>query len=137
MLAVMDKQFGLGFLLRTYLGIGSNVVRPIQRHDRKSIGAERSVSSFRPFEVQNETTKNPPVRTFNPLGDKSKILQKLEEVAVELEKDMQKTGWTGRTVTLKYKLDTYQGGWLPNFVQRMLLICWIQFLLAPNHLIVG
>src|ERR1700722_11737877 len=59
MLAVMDKQFGLGFLLRTYLGIGSNVVRPIQRHDRKSIGAERSVSSFRPFEVRDETTKKP------------------------------------------------------------------------------
>jgi len=87
------------------------------------------------FEMRRQ--KSPPVRTFNPLGDKSKILQKLEEVAVELEKDMQKTGWTGRTVTLKYKLDTYQGGWLPNFVQRMLLICWIQFLLAPNHLIVG
>jgi DNA polymerase kappa len=36
-------------------------------------------------------------------------LEKLNEVAAELEKDMEQNGWTGRTVTLKYKLDTYQG----------------------------
>jgi DNA polymerase kappa len=38
-------------------------------------------------------------------------LQKLDEVATELEKDMEENGWTGRTVTLKYKLDTFQGMW--------------------------
>ena len=38
-----------------------------------------------------------------------KILEKLSEVSAELEQDMNETGWTGRTVTLKYKLDTYQG----------------------------
>lgn len=37
----MDKQFGLHFLLKTYLGIASNEVRPPQREERKSIGAER------------------------------------------------------------------------------------------------
>lgn len=37
----MDKQFGHIFLLRTHLGIASNVVRPHAREDRKSIGAER------------------------------------------------------------------------------------------------
>lgn len=37
----MDKQFGLHFLLQTYLGIASNVVQPGQRVERKSIGAER------------------------------------------------------------------------------------------------
>ncbi|PFH53760.1 hypothetical protein AMATHDRAFT_991 [Amanita thiersii Skay4041] len=84
---LMDKQFGLGFLLRTYLGIGSNVVQPYQREERKSIGAER---------------------TFSALGDKEKIFNKLEEIAQELEHDMETNGWTGRTVTLKYKLDTYQ-----------------------------
>lgn len=47
--------------------------------------------------------------TFHPIGDKAKILEKLEEVAAELEEDMQRTGWTGKTVTLKYKLDTYEG----------------------------
>lgn len=37
------------------------------------------------------------------------MLKKLEEVAAELSDDMEGTGWTGKTVTLKYKLDTYQG----------------------------
>jgi DNA polymerase kappa len=40
-LSVMDKTFGLHGLLRIYLGIGSNVVQPHQREERKSIGAER------------------------------------------------------------------------------------------------
>lgn len=40
-LSLMDKQFGLHFLLQTYLGIASNVVQPWQREERKSIGAER------------------------------------------------------------------------------------------------
>jgi hypothetical protein len=48
-------------------------------------------------------------RTFEPLSDKERILKKLEAVAAELEKDMQSCGWTGKTVTLKFKLDTYQG----------------------------
>lgn len=38
---LMDRQFGLNFLLRTYLGIASNVVRPGQREERKSVGSER------------------------------------------------------------------------------------------------
>jgi DNA polymerase kappa len=41
--------------------------------------------------------------------EKEKILQKLDEVAAELESDMERSGWAGKTVTLKYKLDTYQG----------------------------
>ncbi|KAH7874546.1 uncharacterized protein C8R40DRAFT_1272652 [Lentinula edodes] len=86
-IALLDKEFGLRFMLQTYLGIASNVVRPHSREERKSIGAER---------------------TFHPLADKGKILQKLEEVAEELENDMTETGWAGRTVTLKYKLENYQ-----------------------------
>ncbi|RXW21284.1 hypothetical protein EST38_g4573 [Candolleomyces aberdarensis] len=86
-ISLMDKQFGLIFLLRTYLGIASNIVEPYAREERKSIGAER---------------------TFSPLDSKEKILAKLEEVAVELEKDMEEEGWVGKTVTLKFKLDTYQ-----------------------------
>lgn len=89
-LALLDKEFGLRFLLQTYLGIASNAVRPISRDERKSIGAER---------------------TFPPLADKDKILQKLDEVAEELENDMTESGWAGRTVTLKFKLDDYQGGY--------------------------
>lgn len=86
-LLLLDNQFGLRHLLQTHLGIASNVVEPHQREERKSIGAER---------------------TFNPIDDKTKILQKLEEVAQELENDMKESGWTGKTVTLKFKLDTYQ-----------------------------
>ncbi|KAL0956325.1 hypothetical protein HGRIS_002477 [Hohenbuehelia grisea] len=86
-ISLLDKQLGLRFLLRTYLGISSNVVRPYQREERKSIGAER---------------------TFSSIGDESLILQKLEDIAEELEKDMQENQWAGRTVTLKFKLDTYQ-----------------------------
>ncbi|KAI0339802.1 DNA/RNA polymerase [Trametopsis cervina] len=86
-ISLMDKQFGLTFLLQTYLGIASNAVEPPQREERKSIGAER---------------------TFQAIGEKDEILAKLDEVAAELEEDMERTGWTGKTVTLKYKLDTYQ-----------------------------
>ena len=40
-LSLMDKQFGLHFLLRTHLGIASNVVQPGRREERKSVGVER------------------------------------------------------------------------------------------------
>ena len=43
------------------------------------------------------------------MNDRERILEKLSEISVELEKDMTEMGWIGRTVTLKYKLDTYQG----------------------------
>ncbi|KAM5540203.1 hypothetical protein V8D89_006022 [Ganoderma adspersum] len=86
-LSLMDKQFGLMFLLQSYLGIASNVVEPWQREEKKSIGSER---------------------TFHALSDTEKILAKLEEVARELSADMTGGGWTGKTITLKYKLDTFQ-----------------------------
>ena len=43
-------------------------------------------------------------------------MRHLEDVAGELEADMVKQGWTGTTVTLKYKLDTFKGE--PLFAQR-------------------
>jgi hypothetical protein len=42
----MDKEFGLKSMLCTYLGIGSNVVQPWVREERKSIGAERFVCLY-------------------------------------------------------------------------------------------
>ena len=45
-ISLMDKQFGLMFLLRTHLGVASNVVQAYQREERKSIGAERSIHSL-------------------------------------------------------------------------------------------
>ncbi|KAF7315401.1 IMS-domain-containing protein [Mycena indigotica] len=86
-LSLMDKQFGLVYLLQKHLGIASNHVQPPERDERKSIGAER---------------------TFAPLSDKEKIIEKLYEVCAELEADMEQTQWAGRTITLKYKLDTFE-----------------------------
>lgn len=102
----MDKHFGLVFLLRTHLGIASNIVRPHAREDRKSIGAERYICFYLHM---NYFLSYSYFRTFASLNDTDQILEKLSEISVELEKDMSETGWTGRTVTLKYKLDTYQG----------------------------
>ena len=48
-------------------------------------------------------------RTFGSLSNLDKLLEKLQEVTEELEKDMAKRGWAGKTVTLKYKLDTFKG----------------------------
>ena len=45
-ISLMDKQFGLMFLLRTYLGVASNVVQAHRREERKSIGAERFIHSL-------------------------------------------------------------------------------------------
>ena len=47
--------------------------------------------------------------TFHALSDTAKIHAKLEEVAAELSRDLTEGQWTGKTITLKYKLDTFQG----------------------------
>ncbi|TFK26499.1 DNA/RNA polymerase [Coprinopsis marcescibilis] len=95
LISLMDKQFGLIFLLRTYLGISSNHVEPHAREERKSIGAERTFSSISSTDL-------------DPKTGELLILTKLNEVAEELETDMNREGWVGKTVTLKFKLDTYQ-----------------------------
>jgi DNA polymerase kappa len=81
------KAVHLPWLLAIHLGIGSNDVAPGTREERRSIGAER---------------------TFSTLTDRERIMGKLEEVVNELYEDMKKGGWVGRTITLKYKLDTFQ-----------------------------
>ena len=48
-------------------------------------------------------------RTFHALSSPEEILAKLQGVAADLESDLARTGWAGRTVTLKYKLHTYEG----------------------------
>ena len=37
------------------------------------------------------------------------IWQKLDYIASLLERDLESNGWTGKTVTLTFKLDTFQG----------------------------
>lgn len=52
--------------------------------------------------------------TFNPISAEKEILEKLSRVATDLEEDLERTGWAGKTITLKYKLDTYQGVFPPS-----------------------
>jgi DNA polymerase kappa len=58
--------------------------------------------------TRDSVSLTPLIRTFRAISEKEKILQKLEEIAAELDDDMERGGWAGRTVTLKYKLDTYE-----------------------------
>lgn len=55
------------------------------------------------------------------MDNREKILEKLEEVAGELESDMLDSGWVGKTVTLKYKIENYQG--TPLLLYSSLLTC--------------
>ncbi|KZT42489.1 IMS-domain-containing protein [Sistotremastrum suecicum HHB10207 ss-3] len=86
-LMLLDKQFDVDSMFRTYLGITSNVVAPGQREERKSVGVET---------------------TFSAISDPERLLEKLKDIAMDLESDLERTGWAGRTVTLKYKLDTFE-----------------------------
>jgi DNA polymerase kappa len=105
-LALLDKQFGLDSLLRVYLGVASNVVQPWAREERKSIGSERYPIFC--THVVTLSRLSAEFRTFRAISEKEKILEKLDDIAAELEDEMERGGWTGRTVTLKYKLDTYE-----------------------------
>ncbi|KAG8863292.1 hypothetical protein FRB96_008783 [Tulasnella sp. 330] len=87
MICVMDHELGLKSLLYAHLGIGSNDVQPGRREERKSVGAET---------------------TFHGTSNVDKLLEKLEKVAESLAADLERTGFSGKTITLKYKLDTYQ-----------------------------
>ncbi|KZV95108.1 DNA/RNA polymerase [Exidia glandulosa HHB12029] len=84
---LLGKHFSLDYLLHAYLGLGSTSVQPGQREERKSVGVER---------------------TFDPISDQDKLIAKLDHIAQVLEEDLKHGGWTGKTITLKYKLDTFQ-----------------------------
>ncbi|KAH7108148.1 IMS-domain-containing protein [Auriculariales sp. MPI-PUGE-AT-0066] len=84
---LLNKYFSIDYLLHAYLGLGSTIVQPGVREERKSVGVER---------------------TFDPISDEAVLIAKLKEIARTLEEDLQHGGWTGKTVTLKYKLDTFQ-----------------------------
>lgn len=87
MVNAMDHHLGLRSLLSAYLGLGSNVVQPGKREERKSVGCER---------------------TFREKSNGEEILETLNDIAEELEKDLKRTGFAGRTVTVKFKLHTYE-----------------------------
>ena len=88
--AYLSKLFGhkaFQFLMQTYLGLGRTNVQPAEEHERKSVGTES---------------------TFREMSGKAELRAKLRWIAEELEKDLRRTQFKGRTLVLKIKLHTYE-----------------------------
>ncbi|TKA75044.1 hypothetical protein B0A55_06001 [Friedmanniomyces simplex] len=80
-----DKAFN--FLMSVHLGLGRTDVRPAEEFERKSVGTES---------------------TFHDLSEPAELREKLRWTAEELEKDLRRTEFKGRTLVLKIKLHTYE-----------------------------
>ncbi|MCJ1285980.1 hypothetical protein MMC26_005322 [Xylographa opegraphella] len=88
--AYLSKLFGekaFHFLIQCYLGLGRTVVQPAEEYERKSVGTES---------------------TFREMSGKAELREKLRWIAEELEKDLTRTQFKGRTLVLKVKLHTYE-----------------------------
>ncbi|TKA32563.1 hypothetical protein B0A50_01671 [Salinomyces thailandicus] len=86
----LSRLFGekaFQFLMSVYLGLGKTDVRPVEEYERKSVGTES---------------------TFHDMSDPKELRDKLRRTAEELEKDLQRTEFKGRTLVLKIKLHTYE-----------------------------
>lgn len=86
----LSKLFGekaFHFLMQCFLGLGRTKVQPAEEHERKSVGTES---------------------TFGDLRGTAELREKLRWTAEELEKDMKRTQFKGRTLVLKVKLHTYE-----------------------------
>ncbi|KAJ6121282.1 DNA-repair protein UmuC-like N-terminal [Penicillium capsulatum] len=88
--ALLTKLFGekaFQFLAQCYLGLGRTKIEPVETHERKSVSTET---------------------TFHEIGDKDELRSKLRWAAQELEQDLIRTQFKGRTLTLKVKLHTFE-----------------------------
>lgn len=88
--ALLTKLFGekaFQFLAQVYLGLGRTKIQPVENYERKSVGTET---------------------TFHEIGDKQELRGKLWWAAQELEKDLARTEFKGRTLVLKVKLHTFE-----------------------------
>ena len=88
--AYLSKLFGekaFQFLMQCHLGLGRTKVQPAEEYERKSVGTES---------------------TFRDMSGKTEIREKLRWIAEELEKDLTRTQYKGRTLVLKVKLHTYE-----------------------------
>jgi DNA polymerase kappa len=86
----LAKLFGekaFQFLMQCHLGLGRTKVQPAEEYERKSVGTES---------------------TFADISGHVELRDKLRWTAEELEKDMRRTGFKGRTLVLKVKLHTYE-----------------------------
>ncbi|EKG15350.1 DNA-repair protein UmuC-like protein [Macrophomina phaseolina MS6] len=88
--AYLPQLFGekaFQFLMQCYLGLGRTKIQPAEEYERKSVGTES---------------------TFHDMSDKDDLRAKLWHTAEELEKDLERTQFKGRTLVLKVKLHTYE-----------------------------
>ncbi|KAL4919057.1 hypothetical protein BDW62DRAFT_179830 [Aspergillus aurantiobrunneus] len=88
--AFLSKLFGnkaLHFLAQCYLGLGRTKIQPVENYERKSVGTER---------------------TFHEISSKEEFREKLWSCSQELEKDLSRTQFKGRTLVLKVKLATFE-----------------------------
>ncbi|PYH91210.1 DNA-directed polymerase kappa [Aspergillus ellipticus CBS 707.79] len=88
--ALLTKLFGekaFYFLAQCYLGLGRTKIQPVENYERKSVGTEL---------------------TFQEIGNKEEFRAKLWSIAEELEKDLARTEFKGRTLVLKVKLATFE-----------------------------
>ena len=86
----LNRLFGekaFQFLMGVYLGLGRTDIRPAEEFERKSVGTES---------------------TFHDMSDPKELRDKLRWTAEELERDLQRTQFKGRTLVLKLKLHTYE-----------------------------
>ena len=88
--AYLSSLFGqkaFQFLMQCYLGLGRTQIQPAEDHERKSVGTET---------------------TFRELSSPASLRQKLRDISEELEGDLKRTEFKGRTLCIKIKLHTYE-----------------------------
>ncbi|KAF3004285.1 hypothetical protein E8E13_008506 [Curvularia kusanoi] len=86
-LAQLFGQKAFQFLMQCYLGLGRTTIQQPEESHRKSVGTET---------------------TFRELGSPDALREKLRYVADELEGDLKRTEYKGRTLCIKIKLATYE-----------------------------
>jgi DNA polymerase kappa len=88
--AYLPQLFGqkaFQFLMQCYLGLGRTKIQPAEEYERKSVGTES---------------------TFAEMSAPDDLRKKLRHIAEELEGDLKRTEYKGRTLCLKIKLHTYE-----------------------------
>ncbi len=88
--AYLSQLFGqkaFQFLIQCYLGLGRTKIQRAEDYERKSVGTET---------------------TFRELQAPDDLRDKLRHVAEELEGDLKRTEYKGRTLCIKIKLHTYE-----------------------------
>ncbi|KAF1841716.1 DNA-directed polymeras-like protein kappa [Cucurbitaria berberidis CBS 394.84] len=88
--AYLSQLFGqkaFQFLMQCYLGLGRTTIQRAEDYERKSVGTET---------------------TFKELQSPDALRDKLRHIAEELEGDLKRTEYKGRTLCIKIKLYTYE-----------------------------